>query len=217
MPDYVAFRTDPYSAHQLVLQRCQDAGAVLDVGCSAGSLGRELAARGVQVDGIEYDEAAAEEARSVYRRVVVGDLETMPVELEPAGYDVIVFADVLEHLRDPCRLLARLAPLLRPGGHVVVSTPNVANWSMRLLHLAGRWDYQERGIMDRTHLRFFTRRTLLALLRQAGYRPIETEVSVPLPVLRRPPFNAWAHWLGLRWKNLLAYQFIVVADRPRPR
>jgi 2-polyprenyl-3-methyl-5-hydroxy-6-metoxy-1,4-benzoquinol methylase len=212
MPDYVELRTEPHSAHQLVARYCAGAATVLDVGCSAGSLGRHLAAQGATVDGIEYDEVAATEARQWYRRVLVGDVELMTIDLQPGTYDAVVCADIIEHLRDPSALLGRLRPLLEPNGRLVISTPNIANWSMRLLHLAGRWNYTDRGIMDRTHLRFFTRRTLEALLRQAGYKIIEYDVTVPLPVMRREPFSGWAHWLGRRWKNLLAYQFVVVAQ-----
>lgn len=211
MPDYVELGTDPYSAHRLVLGYCIGGRTVLDVGCSAGSLGRALITQGATVDGIEYDEAAAREARGTYRQVLVGDIERMTLPLDAAAYDRMVCADILEHLRDPCAVLVRLRPLLAPNGLLVVSTPNIANWSIRLLHLAGRWEYQERGIMDRTHLRFFTRRSLEALLRRAGYRVVECDVTVPLPALRREPFNRWAHFLGRRWKNLLAYQFVVVA------
>jgi hypothetical protein len=70
--------------------------------------------------------------------------------------------------------------------------------------------------MDRSHLRFFTRRTLTGLMQEAGYRVLQVDVTVPLPALRRPPFNAWAHWAGLRWKSLVAYQFIVIADPLSP-
>lgn len=212
MPDYVAFGTDPYSAHQLMKRYCQGAGRVLDVGCSAGSLGRELAAQGAVVDGIDNDEEAASEARRWYRRVLVGDLDTMVLDLEAGAYDAVVCADVIEHLRDAERLLGRLRPLLEPDGMLLVSTPNIANWSMRLLHLGGRWDYRERGIMDRTHVRLFTLRTLKALLRDSGYRVRTVDVTVPLPLLRREPFNRWAHWMGRHWKRMLAYQFVVVAE-----
>lgn len=212
MSDYVEFGTDPYSAHRLVLRYCLPARTLLDVGCSAGALGRRLVAHGVVVDGIERDEAAAEEARASYRRVMIGDLESMTLGLESGSYDVVVCADVIEHLRDPAKLLSCLRPLLVPGGRLIVSTPNVGNWSMRMLHLLGRWDYTERGIMDRTHLRFFTRRTLEQLVLDCGYRMRTLDVSVPLPAFRREPFNRWAHWLGLRWKSLLAYQFVIVAE-----
>lgn len=214
MPDYVALRHDPYSSHQLVLDQARGARTILDVGCSAGVLARDLKAQGSTVDGIEYDAIAAEEARQVCRTVLVGDLESMDLgSLDPAGYDAVLCADIIEHLRDPVAALARLRPHLKPGGKLVISVPNIANWSMRLTHLAGRWDYQERGLMDRTHLRFFTLRTIRATVEQAGYEVTAVDVSVPLPALRREPFNRLAHALGKAWKNLLGYQFIVTARR----
>lgn len=214
MPDYVALRHDPYSSHQLVLDRARGSKTVLDVGCSAGVLARDLKAQGALVDGIEYDPAAAAEARAVCRQVLVGDLETMELsELDPQGYDAILCADIIEHLRDPVAALARLRPHLKEDGKLVISVPNIANWSMRLTHLAGRWDYQERGLMDRTHLRFFTHRSIRQVVADAGYRVLDVDVSVPLPALRREPFNRFAHALGRLWKNFLGYQFIVTARR----
>jgi 2-polyprenyl-3-methyl-5-hydroxy-6-metoxy-1,4-benzoquinol methylase len=210
MPDYVGLNHDPYSGHQLLLRRCKNVRLVLDVGCSAGVLARELVARGAVVDGIELDPVAASEAATVCRRVLVGDVENLELPNE-GGYDVILVADLIEHLREPVKLLARLRPLLKPEGLLLLTTPNVANWSVRLRLLAGRWDYSERGLLDRTHLRFFTRRTLIAALRDAGYRVVELDVTCPLPVLRREPFNRLAHDIASVWKTMLAYQFIVAA------
>lgn len=212
MPDYVALRHDPYSSHQLVLDKARGARTILDVGCSAGVLARDLKAQGAVVDGIEYDPAAAAEAKSVCRQVLVGDLESMSLgDLDRDRYDAILCADIIEHLRDPTAALAKLRPHLKQDGKLIISVPNIANWSMRLTHLAGRWDYQERGLMDRTHLRFFTHRTIRRLVADAGYEVLEVDVSVPLPALRRPPFNRFAHALGRLWKNFLGYQFIVTA------
>src|SRR5205823_7166679 len=100
------------------------------------------------------------------------------------GFDAIVCADVLEHLRDPAAALAAVRHALAPDGEVVISIPNVAHLWVRLSLLAGRFDYAERGILDRTHLRFFTRRTLLALLARAGLAVDELRVTpVPLPLV----------------------------------
>lgn len=211
MPDYVPISPDPYSAHQRLLRYAQGAGTVLDVGCSAGGLARELVARGAVVDGIEYDPVAATEARAICRTVAVGDLETMAIDFPAGEFDVILLGDIVEHLRDPAQVLARLRPLLSSDGRLVVSTPNIANWSMRLLHLAGRWDYTDRGIMDRTHLHFFTLRTLRSTLERAGFSVSTIDVTCPIPVFRGGLLSATAHWLALRWKTLLAYQFVVVA------
>lgn len=211
MVDYVGLGQDPYSAHQLILKYALGAGTVLDAGCSGGAIARMLVAQGSVVDGIESDEVAAAEAKRHCRKVLVGDLETMQIDLPPESYDMVVMADVMEHLREPVTSLARLRPLLGRHGRLLVSTPNIANWSMRALHLAGRWDYRERGIMDRTHLRFFTRRTVRETIEAAGYEIVAMDVTCPLPVLRREPFNGVAHWMALHWQNLLAYQFIVLA------
>lgn len=210
MPDYVPISDDPYSAHGRLLKHAEGARAVLDVGCSAGGLARALVARGAIVDGIEYDPEAAAEARSVCRTVLCGNLDDMDLALPQGEYDVALLGDIVEHLRDPTAVLRRLRPLLKPGGRIVVSTPNIANWSMRLMHLAGRWEYTDRGIMDRTHLRFFTHRTVRRMVEDAGFQVIDVDVTCPLPVLRGGRASGAAHWLALRWKNLLAYQFVVV-------
>lgn len=210
VPDYVPISADPYSAHGRLLKHAEGARTVLDVGCSAGGLAGVLVARGAVVDGIEFDPEAALEARSVCRTVLSGDLEAMELALPESEYDVALLGDIVEHLRDPAAVLRRLRPHLKPGGRIVVSTPNIANWSMRLLHLAGRWDYADRGIMDRTHLRFFTHRTVRRMVEEGGFEVLEVDITCPIPVLRGGRVSGAAHWLGRRWKNLLAYQFIVV-------
>ncbi|HYM66418.1 MAG TPA: class I SAM-dependent methyltransferase [Patescibacteria group bacterium] len=209
--DYVPLNQDRYSGHQMLLRRAQGARTVLDVGCSAGVLARELVARGAVVDGIEQDAVAAAEAARVCRHVIVGDAESAGSQLESAAYDLIVMADLIEHLRDPVRMLRMLRPALGPEGRLLLTTPNVANWSLRLRLLVGRWDYTDRGLLDRTHLHLFTLKTLRAALQEAGYRITDLDVTCPLPVLRRPPFSAIAHAVALGWKGLLAYQFVVAA------
>ena len=146
---------------------------VLDVGCGAGGLGRALKRRGpCHVVGIEAHPAAAAAARTVLDQVLEADIETLdPLPFAPGTFDCIVCADVLEHLREPARLLARLRPLLAPHGVLVASLPNVRHASVLLpLLVDGRWRYQDEGILDRTHLRFFTRAELDALLAEAGFR-----------------------------------------------
>ncbi len=107
--------------------------------------------------------------------------------------------DVLEHLPDPERALAAARRLLRPGGRLFVSVPNVANLTVRLSLLFGRFEYGDRGIMDRTHLRFFTRKSALRMVRGAGFEVLRKEMTVmPLEVVigspDRNPFIRLAHW-----------------------
>lgn len=144
---------------------------VLDVGCANGYFAQVLVERGCQVSGVEYDPAAAEEARRHLDQLVVGDLEQLDLvaELGGARFDVVVFGDVLEHLRDPLPVLRQARRLLAPGGYVVISIPNVAHGAVRLKLLQGSFDYQPLGLLDSTHIRFFTRDNLKALLHDAGF------------------------------------------------
>ena len=163
---------------------------VLDVGCATGYTAKVLRSLGCEVSGVEYDEQMAAQARPHLDRLEVGDVEQMDLEaLFGAGsFDAVVFGDVLEHLRDPVATLRRCLPLLAPGGAVVASIPNVAHGSVRLALLHGRFDYTETGLLDRTHLRLFTRDAVLATFADAGYVPValrrtrlgvfETEVDV---------------------------------------
>jgi SAM-dependent methyltransferase len=170
---------------------------------------------------VERDPAQAERARAKCQDVIVADLAEAAPKL-PGPFDAIIYGDVLEHLSDPLSALLAVNPSLAPGGLVVVSVPNVAHLWVRLALLGGRFDYTDRGILDRTHLRFFTRRTLLALLAEAGLAVSALHVTpVPLPLV----VPVRLHGAGLRivhrlsarashwWPGGLAYQF-VAACRP---
>jgi SAM-dependent methyltransferase len=182
-------------SHRLVLAEIPDGARVLDVGCATGYLAAELTRRGCTVDGIEFDPAAAEQAEEHCREVVVGDLEAPPtrvaVEQMLAGVrpDVVVCADVLEHLRDPWSTLTWLNTLLDPdAGRAVVSVPNIAHWTTRRAIARGRFDYADFGLLDRTHLRFFTRASASELARRAGFAVLrERPAGAPLPLESRVP------------------------------
>ena len=209
---YVPFDPRPYGAHGKMLGLVPRGTDVLDAGCSSGYLAEQLVARGCRVVGLELDPAAARIAERWCDRVIVGDVEQMELDLEPASFDVVLCGDILEHLRDPTAALARWRPLLRPGGRLVLSTPNVANWSIRLALLFGVFRYTERGILDRTHAHLFTRRSLLETLQSAGYRPMVEDFTVPLPhALRRGTLEAVAHRLGAMRPTLFGYQWVMAA------
>jgi 2-polyprenyl-3-methyl-5-hydroxy-6-metoxy-1,4-benzoquinol methylase len=144
---------------------------VLDVGCASGYFARALAEHGCTVSGVEYDVDAAEQARPALAELVVGDLEQLDLvaQLGEGRFDVVVFGDVLEHLRDPLPVLRQARTLLAPGGYVVISIPNVAHGAVRLQLLQGRFDYRPTGLLDSTHIRFFTRDNLEVLLHDAGF------------------------------------------------
>jgi len=146
---------------------------VLDIGCGAGAFGAGLKAEGgdgIEVWGVELDPDAAARAGEVLDRVITGDARRAPAELAGEVFDCLVLNDVLEHLREPADLLRDLRPLLAPGGRIVASLPNVRYFfNVVDLALHGRWEYTDEGILDRTHLRFFTRRSMGDLFTAAGY------------------------------------------------
>jgi len=178
------------TSHGLVLELVGTGKRVLDVGCATGYLAKALGDRDNQVSGVEIDPDAANEARPYLERLVVGDLEQMDLGAELAGetFDVVVFADVLEHLRDPVSTLRQAKALLRENGFVVLSIPNVAHGSVRLALLEGQFEYRSLGLLDDTHVRFFTRASLEDLLTEAGFvavhvrrttaSPFQTEIPV---------------------------------------
>jgi 2-polyprenyl-3-methyl-5-hydroxy-6-metoxy-1,4-benzoquinol methylase len=163
--------TTPGTSHALMVELIGSNKRVLDAGCDTGYLGRVMTAMGNQVSGVEVNPVSAEEAARHLERVVVQDLESADLvgEFGRGSFDVVVFGDVLEHLREPVSVLRQARPLLAPGGYVVISTPNVAHGDVRLALLSGRFDYTKVGLLDDTHLRFFTRDSLVEMLRDAGF------------------------------------------------
>lgn len=152
------------------------ASRILDIGCGTGALGSRLKAeRPVEVIGVEVDPVAAEAASRVLDCVHAGDIETLALPYAKGSFDGIILADILEHLRDPWGLLGRLSPLLSPDGRLIASLPNVRHWSVVRGLLEGDWTYLPAGILDRTHLRFFTRRSGQSLIESAGLCVIRTE------------------------------------------
>ena len=213
---YVALRDIPYRGHwlvqQAVLGRTDPGDHILDAGTSTGYLARQLVAAGRRVDGAELDPMAAVAAKEVCESVWVGDLSALdPAEL-PRNYDLILFADTLEHLPDPPAVLRKLRTRLEPGGQLVVSLPNVANWAIRLSLLAGRFRYTERGILDRTHLRFYTKRTAAEMVEQGGFRVTSVAGSIPVPFVKSPFLCRLAHRIGNLRPSLFAYTFVITAE-----
>jgi SAM-dependent methyltransferase len=155
---------------------------VLDVGCGSGALGAAYLRRNptARMLGIDLDPTSCAQAATRLTDVVCVDVEATPMPFDvPDGLDALVYGDVLEHLRDPWTLLKRQVEYLRAGGTVVVCMPNVEHWSLTLKLLTGNFAYEESGILDRTHLRWFTPRTMADTLLQAG---LELADVAPRPI-----------------------------------
>jgi 2-polyprenyl-3-methyl-5-hydroxy-6-metoxy-1,4-benzoquinol methylase len=196
---------------------------ILDVGCSGGRLGEQLRERGHHVTGIDLVETPQTSKRvdAFFR----ADLEQgIPNEVGD-NYDVVIAADVIEHLRNSDQLLRQLAERLRPDGRLLLSVPNFGHWYPRLRTVLGIFDYDQRGILDKTHVRFYTRRSLLKQVRKSGYQvqelrvtglPIDVLHSRPSP-LRRVVLAVDSLLVRLR-PTLFGYQFVLsLTPKPRPR
>jgi len=219
-PRYV-LKPDPHSSHSLILRWLGEGRGrkLLDVGAADGLLSRRLTELGWRVTAIEGDPALAQAgARDCERMITLNLDREIPVGEGP--FDVIVYGDVLEHLVDPLRILVELDRSLAPGGFVILSVPNIAHLWIRLLLLFGRFDYLDRGILDHSHLRFFTERSLRAMLADAGLL-IERFTATPAPLYQILPVSWHRRWVAATHsvnaliarnaRRLLGYQFIVLA------
>ena len=225
-----AWKASPFSSHGRILAqllRLPRDRRILDVGAATGYLGSALRQAGFHsVSGIEMNPEWAREAKPFYQSLEVCDLERDPLPWEEGSFDVLICADVLEHLKDPAGVLRRLQGLLAAGGMGLVSLPNVAHWSVRLSLLFGRFSYEPAGILDKSHLRFFTRSTACALLRQAGLR-IQSIAPIPLPVDRwqgnpfgrrlTKLFERFDYGMGRLLPGLFAFQILFTARAEQSR
>ena len=210
-----------YNSHYWVLSlifRRKAPLSILDVGTADGYLGALLKQQGHSLVGVEIDCAAAERARPYYDTIHSVDIEDFDFPYRN-HFDIVLFADVLEHLRRPEEILRRCLPCLKPDGEIIVSVPNVANLFIRMSLLLGYFEYTERGILDRTHLRFYTRSTLQRLLQSCGYRIVEIKPT-PVPIQLALPVTSSRffaplhelHYLCTRiWQGFMGYQFVVTA------
>lgn len=214
---YAAFGNGVIADHALRLLPA--GGSVLDLGCASGGLLALLRPRAGHLAGLELSETAARAAAEVGDEVVQGALEDPELPFAPGGFDLVVLADVLEHLADPQTALARAVGWCRPGGAILVSVPNVAHWSARIALARGRWPQEDSGTFDSSHLRWFTRASLAELLTRAGLVDVELDAIVPalrnhvgperLARLAEPAWRA----LGRRAPGLLGYQVVGIARR----
>ena len=162
------YKSDPHSSHGMILRHLSQAkpADVVDLGCSDGLLSAQIRSLGHRVTGVDLEEHAMVHGR--VDKFVQANLDAgLPADL-PESFDYAVCADVLEHVRQPEKLLAEILPRLNSGGAVIASVPNFGHWYPRVRTLFGMFDYDRRGILDRTHVRFFTRRSFERLAREAG-------------------------------------------------
>jgi len=219
---YTYKRDDPYSSHSQILEWIdrERPDEVLEVGTATGYLSAEMTKRGCVVTGVEADPEMAQIAQQHCQRMIVGDAEQL--DFSSLGkYDAIVLGDVVEHLRNPQQFLQKIAQQLKPGGKVLMSLPNIANIWVRLNLLFGRFNYSRVGILDETHLRFFTLASSKRIANESGLDVLSTSVTpIPLPLIlpatskgRILSFLHILNWgLARLRKTLFGYQFILVCQ-----
>ena len=191
MSDY-AYQEEVNLPVLAALKRLPTGSSVLDVGCGRAQLGEAATTLGLHVTGIELHPDACAVARGRIDRLVEADLHdfaAVDAALGDTTFDAVVFSDLLEHIAWPVEVLRTYAKRVAPGGVVVVSVPNVASWDSRARLLTGRFRYTDTGLMDRTHLRFFTVDTARELVSDAGLRVVRTDgdpmiARAALPIIK---------------------------------
>jgi methionine biosynthesis protein MetW len=195
------FDSSPYSPNMKILNLIPPGKKVLDVGCASGYLAKRLNQKDGQVFGIEIDKKATQKARQYCQKVINADVERIEkLPFPNQFFDVIIYSDVLEHLKRPDLVLMKLKKYLSNDGFIIASIPNIARVEIRLKLFLGKFDYQESGILKKDHLRFFNLATAKKMFQEAGLRIIRIEPT----------------GLGSRiriFPTLFAFQFIIVAQK----
>ena len=220
-PERYSFKFSPHGSHGIILRRLPREGAlrrVLDLGCGPGYLSARLAERGFDVVAVDLVEPVEKPAGVRFLAADLNAVDRLPVD---GPFDYILLADVVEHLLEPERLLAWVRGRLAPGGRAIVCVPNVAHLYVRLKLLAGNFDRAPRGILDATHIHFYTRRSLVRMVRRCGLSICHLEATaIPLELIVPP---AWQGRVlraldgtyaraARAWPGLLAYQFVCEAE-----
>ena len=213
-------------SHGKVLAWVPPAKTILEFGPGPATMTRHLKRMGETLVVVEADPGFAAQCRNYADTVIEGDIEDPATwdKLLSLGhrYDRVIFSDVLEHLKDPWAVLKRVREILSPNGTVLASIPNVAHWSIRAGLFIGRFNYVEEGLLDRTHIRFFTLKTVRELFARSGYKVTRMDATVrndfffPFQIvgalLVAKPIEILIKWL---FPNLVDYQFIIEASPNR--
>lgn len=210
MGKYNYLNPDQNSMHAKIIKCIEDNTKVLDVGCAEGNLAEVMSLNNCEVFGIEIDQKSAQNAGKFCKNVVVGDVESIELSNKYHNYfDYILFADILEHLKDPLIVLKRFKKYLKNDGYILVSLPNISNWRMRIKILFGNFEYEDIGVLDKGHIRFFNEKSAKKLINDAGYEIIKFDLTG----LESPIGANFIHKIGTLMPNLFAYQFLIIAKK----
>jgi predicted TPR repeat methyltransferase len=222
MSNVYTFKDFEGSSHRILIglirRFAPRGGRLLDLGAAGGELGAAVRDHFTRTIGFEYDVDRIAQLREHFDCAVIADLES--VTRLPGNAGAVVLADIIEHLRNSTNLLRCVKQSLSPDGLLFLSVPNIANVTVRLGLLFGVFEYRDRGILDYTHLRFFTMRTIRRELENAGFRIVAIRgSSVPIRLIVGRFTPEWLLRAGEKvltgvtrvWRSLFAYQIILVA------
>lgn len=180
---------------------------ILDVGCGKGNLGAYLQTTyRSEVTGLEIIKDNFHVASTVLHEAHLGDIESLDMSVLGSRFDYVIFSDSLEHMLDPKAVLERVRDLMAENGHLLISMPNIRNFRVTIpLVFSDQWDYQDEGLLDRTHLRFFTCTSICKLIEQCGYKVEQVRFDLPLSS-KVGVLNMLT--LGLFRKHLTSHYFI---------
>lgn len=214
---YKKYNRRGYESHFLVYSLIGPYTNVLDLGCATGYFGKQLKEKNCRVWGVEIDQNAAKIALKYLEKVYTEDIKNISkMELKKSFFDYILLLDVIEHISDSEQIIKDLKKYLTKNGKIIISTPNIAHISIRQSLLFGKFEYTETGIMDRTHVHFFTKSSLIDLINKLNYKIEKIEYSADfgqIPYigrfLRHLPKVIQFNITNL-FPTLLGVQFIVV-------
>jgi len=180
---------------------------VLDVGCGTGATGEGLKKNfcAKNIIGLEINPEYAKKAEKKIDKVVINDADANELPFHTSQFDLILMGDILEHLIDPWITLARYREFLKPGGILLASIPNIQHWRTVLSLLLGKWEYSDLGILDRTHLRFFTKASVCELFTRAGFEisKIDFEIGLKGKIINILTFGIF--------HNFVPFKFLILA------
>lgn len=214
---YTTYNPREYEIHHMALTRVPHGSKVLELGCATGYITKLLSENACEVTGVELDKTAGGQAKKYAKKIIIGDLNYPSTLGIKETYDIILCLDVIEHLIQRNQLLKACKTWLKPGGTLILSTPNIAHLKVRLALLQGKFTYEKIGIMDETHVHFYTKETLVKEFLDAGFTIAEIQGSSDLGqlpllgrILRKLPKKV-QHSIVTLWPTLLSVQWLVTA------
>ncbi|MCZ7391875.1 MAG: class I SAM-dependent methyltransferase [Candidatus Methanoperedens sp.] len=204
---------DSYTSRCKIFKLIPPGSKVLEIGCGSGRLANLLSMRKkCIVYCVEKEPKMASIAKSKCVEMLNMDIETKELPFGDGAFDCILLGNVLEHMKEPSKILANLKKYLSDSGFLIYSVPNIVNWHSRMTIFFGKFEYAESGVFDRTHLRFYNLNSAIKLAEDAGYRIVWLDVT-PSVYLFKEKLNFLWYGFAKLWKNLFADEFVIQAKK----